>query len=125
MNGQQPEGTDHEGDLPRRILSAIAALTSVGRGDWGLAMLAELDQVTGRRARWRFALGSARVVLAPPGTRGLGAIPLAAVVAGVVIHLLAPSAGIVAAVALPGFPALLAWAVARFEPPRRAPSWGS
>jgi len=124
MSEQKPEGTDHESDLPRRTLSAITALTSAGRGDWGRAMLAELGQVTGREARWRFALGSARAVLAPPGTRALGLIPLAAVAAAVAIHLLAPATGIVAAVALPGFPALLVLAAARSEPPRPAEAAG-
>jgi len=85
-------------------------------------MLAELDQVAGRRARWGFALGAARVALMPPRSRRLAAVLLAAcaAAAAALIHVLLPEAGLVAAVALPGLPAACAWAaLATSEPPRR------
>jgi hypothetical protein len=45
-------------DAPRHL--AAFALTPI-RGEWRRAMLAELDHIEGRAARWRFALGCARV----------------------------------------------------------------
>jgi hypothetical protein len=41
------------------------------RGEWGAAMLAELATLQQPLARWRFALGCARVALFPPRTRPL------------------------------------------------------
>jgi hypothetical protein len=121
-----PGGTGApDDDRARRFLAAAAAWTSAGRGDWGRAMLAELDQVTGGPARWRFALGAARAVLVPPRSRRLpwrAAIALAAgaLTAGAAIHLLAPAAGIQAAAVLPGLPAICAWLVlARSRPATR------
>ena len=67
------------------------------RQDWGQAMLAELDQLQDRWARWRFALGCVRVVLAPPRatpTPGLAmraAVVVGAVAMGVGISLVAPA----------------------------------
>jgi hypothetical protein len=43
---------------PRLLLAAVTL--ALGRRDWGHAMLAELEQVRGRRARWRFAAGCVR-----------------------------------------------------------------
>jgi hypothetical protein len=84
-------------------------------------MLAELDHVAGRRARWGFALGAARAVLAPARSRQLAAMALAAAAAGVVIRVLLPGAGLTAAVAIPGLPALCAWvALAMPDPPPAA-----
>jgi hypothetical protein len=109
-------------DRARRFLAAATAWTSAGRGDWGRAMLAELDQVAGGPARWRFALGAARTVLVPPRSRRLpwrAAIILAAgaATAAAAIHVLAPGAGIQAAAILPGLPAICAWLVlARSRP---------
>ncbi len=114
-----------DGDLAQRFLAAAAARMPAVRRDWGQAMLAELDQVRGRPARWRFALGAARAALVPPrSTRlaWLAAIVLAAgaCAAGAAIHALAPGAGVAAAVAVPGLPALCALAVlARPRPARR------
>jgi hypothetical protein len=53
-------------DLAYRILAAATARMTPGRRDWGAAMLAELSQIHLRTARWRFALGAARVALFPP-----------------------------------------------------------
>jgi hypothetical protein len=66
------------------------------RADWGQAMLAELEHVPGRLARWRFAAGCARVALAPPLPPGRGqrarriAAPLAALALGAGIYALGP-----------------------------------
>jgi hypothetical protein len=117
MSGQRPADVGSTGprgdDLPRRLLAAATAWTPAGRADWSRAMLAELDQVTGRRARWRFALSAARVALVPPRSGRLTAIAAAAgaAAAALIIHLLLPQAGPVAATAVPGLPALSAWFV--------------
>jgi hypothetical protein len=90
-------------------------------------MLAELDQVTGRAARWRFALGAARIALIPPRSSRLAGLVLAAgaSAAALVIHVLLPEAGPVAAIALPGLPALSASIVlSRPEPPGRVSGAG-
>jgi hypothetical protein len=114
-----------EDDRARRFLAAATAWTSAGRGDWGRAMLAELDQVAGGPARWRFAIGAARAALVPPRSRRLpwrAAIMLAAgaAAAGTAVHVLAPGTGIQAAAVLPGLPAICAWFVlARPRPARR------
>jgi hypothetical protein len=64
-------------------------------------MLAELDQVTGRRARRRFALSAARVALIPPRSGRHTAIVAAAwagaVAAAFVILLLLPPGPVAAA----------------------------
>lgn len=53
-------------DGPRRLLAAAVRLMPESRRDWGEAMLAEIGQCGDRSARWRFALGCARVALFPP-----------------------------------------------------------
>jgi hypothetical protein len=113
-----------ENDLARRFLAAAAARTPANRRDWGRAMLAELDQVTGRRARWLFALGAARTALVPPRSSRRAAILLAAIaaVAALAIHMAVPQAGAVALVALPGLPALCAWAALARPRPACPPS---
>jgi hypothetical protein len=82
-------------------------------------MLTELDQVTGRRPRWRFAFGAAYVALLPPRSSRRAAIVLAAiaVAAGLAIHAEVPRAGAVALIALPGLPALCAWAALAWPRP--------
>jgi hypothetical protein len=116
VSGQPPRDLARHGprenDLARRFLAAAAARTPASRRDWGRAMLAELDQVTGLRARWLFALGAARTALVPPRSSRRAAILLAATaaVAALAIHVAVPQAGAVALVALPGLPALCAWA---------------
>jgi hypothetical protein len=54
-------------DGPAWLLAAAAATLPADRRDWGTAMAAELTQVPGRAARWRFAAGSARAAVFPPG----------------------------------------------------------
>jgi hypothetical protein len=110
-------------DLARRFLAAATALAPASRRDWGRAMLAELDQVTGRRARWRFTLGAAYVSLLPPRSRRRAAIVLTAIAiaAALAIHAEVPRAGAVALIVLPGLPALCAW-VALARPRRPGPA---
>lgn len=50
-------------DPPQRLLSAAVAALPERRSEWGRAMIAELAEVRGRPARWRFALSSARATL--------------------------------------------------------------
>jgi hypothetical protein len=53
-------------DGPARLLAAAAATLPPDRREWGAAMAAELAQVRGRPARWRFAAGCARAAVFPP-----------------------------------------------------------
>lgn len=54
------------GDLALGILSLASRGLQAERRDWGEAMLAELDRVSGRWRRLRFAGGCARAALLPP-----------------------------------------------------------
>lgn len=58
-------------DGPGRLLAAAVRWMPEERRDWGAAMLAELAQLQHPSARWRFALGCARVALFPPRKGGL------------------------------------------------------
>ena len=70
-------------DRARSLLTLAVRRLPPERRDWGRAMLAELDQLHGRAARWRFALGCVRVVLAPPrAVLSPGLVVRAAIVAG-------------------------------------------
>ena len=53
-------------DLPTTIVGLSACRLSGNRRDWADAMETELDCITGTMARWLFALGSVRVVIAEP-----------------------------------------------------------
>jgi hypothetical protein len=53
-------------DPPGRLLAVAVASLPAHRRDWGAAMLAELAEVRGRPARWRFALSCARATLRLP-----------------------------------------------------------
>lgn len=64
--GEPPAG---DSDWPSRLLAVLVTRTPFGRGEWGRAMLAELDEVPGTRDRRAFALGAARTMVLP----GLGA----------------------------------------------------
>lgn len=75
------------GDGPERLFGLAAALMPAHRGDWVLAMRAELAHVPGNAGRWAFAAGCVRAALAP----GAGWAPVAA----------AALAGVTAAYALP------------------------
>jgi hypothetical protein len=62
----------HSGlDMPDRLLVVVVRTMPDARREWGTAMLAELGQIHDVAARWRFALGSARVALFPPYGNGL------------------------------------------------------
>lgn len=56
-------------DAPKLLLEWLIPCMPEHRREWGGAMLAELDQVRGRAARWRFGLGCARTALFPPRMR--------------------------------------------------------
>jgi len=85
-------------DLPGRLLAVAVAALPERRREWGRAMLAELAQVRGRSARWRFALSSVgAMLLLPPA----GGWPLLALVAGVVVASVA-AAGPAVGAAVPG-----------------------
>lgn len=49
------------------LVSAIRTLPAA-HTEWGAGMIAELQAVDGRFARWRFAIGCARAALFPPAT---------------------------------------------------------
>ncbi|ACQ81433.1 hypothetical protein Bcav_3189 [Beutenbergia cavernae DSM 12333] len=72
-------------DAPARLLAAATATVPADRREWGSAMRAELAQVSGRRERWRFAVGCARAALAPPRGRGVPALAVAALAAALVV----------------------------------------
>lgn len=67
-------------DGPARLVAASVRRLPAGRQDWGQAMVAELTQVQGAPARWRFAAGVLRVALFPPVVRR-GRVILAATAA--------------------------------------------
>jgi hypothetical protein len=105
----------------RRLLSAVTAAMPAGRREWGRAMLAELDYVPGRRARWGFALGAVRAALAPPrrSTAAAAGLAAAAVAAGLVLHVVSPGTSRVSAAVALGLPALCARAaLTQAGPPR-------
>ncbi|GAA4711932.1 hypothetical protein [Phytohabitans rumicis] len=106
-------------DPPERALAAAVATLPEHRRDWGAAMTAELAEVRGRSARWRFALSCAMAALWP--RTGPWAVPalLAAVVvaatvaAGPVVDAAVPGLGVFAASFLGLAGALMVLAVAR------------
>jgi hypothetical protein len=53
-------------DVAASALAWIIGSMSPSRAEWGAAMLAELAVVSGKYARWRFALDCAFVALFPP-----------------------------------------------------------
>ncbi|GIH06268.1 hypothetical protein Rhe02_43350 [Rhizocola hellebori] len=71
-------------DFPDRLLTAAVATLPDRRRDWGVAMIAELAGIEGRRARWQFASSSAAAALwlAPIGRWPVLAPVTAVVVAG-------------------------------------------
>jgi hypothetical protein len=113
-------------DGPGWLLAAAAATLPAEWGEWGAAMTAELAQVRGRAARWRFAAGCARVALFPPlGSRAAvgaaGALAVAATVTAVLVTGAALPAGRVFALVFVGLLGGLATlAVARSRRARRA-----
>jgi uncharacterized membrane protein YeaQ/YmgE (transglycosylase-associated protein family) len=85
-------------DPPARLLAAAVATLPDRRRQWGMAMTAELAEVRGRSARWRFALSSARATL---WQRPAGGWPVLVLVAGAVAASVA-AAGPAVAAAVPG-----------------------
>ena len=88
-------------DPPGRLLAAAGATLPNDRGEWGLAMHAELAEVHGRPARWRFALSSARAALRLPS---LGSWPVLALTSGVAAVAVV-AAGLAVGAAVPGLAA--------------------
>ena len=85
-------------DLPGRLLAAAVAALPERRREWGRAMTAELAEVGGRPARWRFALSSVWATLwLPPA----GGWPVLALVAAVAVAA-TTAAGPVVGAAVPG-----------------------
>lgn len=60
------QGRSEPRDAPAAALTWIVGTMPRARTEWGAAMLSELSAVSGTLARWRFALGCARVALFPP-----------------------------------------------------------
>lgn len=81
---------------PERILALAVAALPERRREWGTAMLAELGEVHGRGARWRFALSGVRATLLLPPAGGW---PALTVVVGVVVGAVAAVVPAVGAVA--------------------------
>jgi hypothetical protein len=112
-------------DLPGWLLAAAVAALPERRREWGRAMTAELAEVQGRSARWRFALSIVGAMLwLPPA----GGWPVLALVAGVVVASVA-AAGPAVGAAVPGLRvfavsftglvgAMVVLAVARWRRPR-------
>lgn len=85
-------------DPPGRALAAAAAALPEHRREWGSAMLAELAEIRGRSARWRFALSSVRATLwLPPA----GGWPVLTLVTGAVVASVA-TVGPAVGTAVPG-----------------------
>lgn len=57
-------------DSAHRLLLAAVSTMGEARREWGLAMLAEMHQVRGWAARWRFALGCTFAAVFPPRRDG-------------------------------------------------------
>ena len=85
-------------DPPGRLLAVAVATLPGHRREWGMAMHAELAEVRGRSARWRFALSSARATLRLPH---LGGWPVLVLVTGVAAAAVA-AAGLAVEAAVPG-----------------------
>jgi hypothetical protein len=71
-------------DMPTRLLRWAAGLLSPQRGEWGQAMVGELDHIDGRGRRWRFTAGCviAALLLPPWGRAAAGVWAMIAVAAG-------------------------------------------
>jgi hypothetical protein len=112
-------------DGPAWLLAAAAATLPADRRDWGAAMAAELAQVQGGAARWRFAAGCARAAAFPPhGQRAAVGVAGALAVAATAAAALAAGAALPAGrVFAPTFVGLLGGlatlALARSRGPRR------
>ena len=86
---------DAAGDAPARLLALVVAGLPESHRDWGRAMRAELETVSGAGQRWRFSLGCARAAgvigaratlsSREPGGAGLRAVVGAGVVTAVAL----------------------------------------
>jgi hypothetical protein len=85
-------------DSPGRLIAAAVAVLRERRREWGRAMTAELAEVEGRSARWRFALSGIRAVLGLPP---VGGRPVLVLTAGLVVASVV-AAGPVVGAAVPG-----------------------
>jgi len=78
--GEALDSVTERDDAPARLLQWAVGLLAAERGDWGQAMVGELDRIERRSEPWRFALGCVGgVVLLPP--RGRVGAPMGALVA--------------------------------------------
>jgi hypothetical protein len=93
-------------DGPAWLLAAARAVLPADRRQWGAAMAAELAQVEGGTARWRFAAGCAGAAVVPGGNRVAvpvaGALAVAAIAAATLVTGAALPAGRVFALAFVG-----------------------
>jgi hypothetical protein len=93
-------------DGPAWLLAAARAALPADRRQWGAAMAAELAQVEGGTARWRFAAGCASAAVVPGGNRVAvtvaGALAVAAIAAATLVTGAALPAGRVFALAFVG-----------------------
>jgi hypothetical protein len=102
-------------DRPARVVLLASRLLADEDTAWGRAMLGELPSVTGRSARWRFAVGCLRTSLLAP-VRRVGIAPA--------VCLLALADAAVVAIALVRYPGLRSGAAAWWSPPSgRASAW--
>jgi len=97
------------GDVATTLFALVAPALPRERREWGQAMLAELPHISGRRARWGFALGCAWVALVRPGPQDSSA----RILHGFVVTGIAASAGLAAygLVRYPGLRADGSWSV--------------
>lgn len=112
-------------DPPERMLAAAVSTLPTRRREWGLAMLAELAEVPGRSARWRFALSSARAALLLPPAGGwpllvviIGAILASVVTVGPAVGTAVPGLRVFAMTFIGLVGAMFVLAVARSRRPR-------
>lgn len=63
------------GDAPARLVGWAVGLLDASRGEWGQAMIGELDRLDGRARRWRFAVDCvAAALVLPPWGRAAAAL---------------------------------------------------
>ena len=112
-------------DPPGRLLAAAVAALPVRRRDWGRAMIAELAEVRGPSARWRFALSCARATLWLPPAGGwltlalvTGVVVSAVVAVGPAVGAAVPGLTVFAATFTGLVGAMVVVAVARASRPR-------
>jgi len=112
-------------DPPGRVLAVAVAALPEDRREWGSAMTAELAEVRGRSARWRFALSSARATLLLPPAGGwpvlafvAGAVVVSAVAVGPAVGTVVPGLKVFAVSFIAVVGAMVVLSVARSRRPR-------